>query len=215
METRNGCLLRHLVGVLFIAAGILGSAKAQTPDFPDVAPENITNATNSADFYVALNGNDAWPGTLTQPFRTVDRARVAIKSLKARVSGRTLIVRIRRGTYYLPSTWTFSSEDSGTRATPILYTNYPGETAVISGGRQITNWSLGTNGSWKATLPAGVYFTQLWVNGARRYRPRTTPSGYLYITGEYSTTGQYNSGKRTLVCNTRYERCTNQYGESF
>ncbi len=189
METRNGSLPRHLVGVLFIAAGILGSAKAQTPGFPDVAPENITNATNSADFYVALNGNDAWPGTLTQPFRSVDRARVAIKSLKARVSGRTLIVRIRRGTYYLPSTWTFSSEDSGTRATPILYTNYPGETAVISGGRQITNWSLGTNGSWKATLPAGVYFTQLWVNGARRYRPRTTPSGYLYITGEYSTTG--------------------------
>ena len=86
METRNGSLLRHLVGVLFIAAGILGSAKAQTPGFPDVAPENITNATNSADFYVALNGNDAWPGMLTQPFRSVDRARVAIKSLKARVS---------------------------------------------------------------------------------------------------------------------------------
>ena len=31
------------------------------------------------------------------------------------------------------------------------------------------------------------------MNGARRYRPRTTPNGYLYITGEYSTTGSATS----------------------
>ncbi len=151
------------------------------------------NTSATGDFYVAANGNDGWPGTLSQPFRTVDRARVAVQGLKTRVSGRTIVVLIRNGTYYLPSTWTFTAEDSGTATTPILYANYPGETPVISGGRLLTNWRLGPNNSWELTLPSGVYFTQLWVNGARRYRPRTTPSGYLYIANEYSTTGSTTS----------------------
>ena len=147
------------------------------------------NTSTTADFYVATNGNDSWPGTLAQPFKTVDHARIAVEGLKTHVSGRTIRVLIRGGTYYLPSTWAFTSEDSGTTTTPILYANYPGETPVISGGRLLTGWRLGPNGSWELTLPSGVYFTQLWVNGARRYRPRTTPSSYLYFANEYSTTG--------------------------
>src|SRR3954469_15864812 len=151
------------------------------------------NTSTAADFYVATNGNDTWPGTLAQPFRTVDRARVAVQGLKAHVSGRTIRVLIRNGTYYLSSTWTFTGQDSGTTATPILYANYPGESPVISGGQPITGWVATSSTQWQTTLPSGTYFTQLWVNGVRRYRPRTTPSGYLYITGEYSTTGSTTS----------------------
>jgi Right handed beta helix region len=147
------------------------------------------NTSAAGDIYVATNGNDSWPGTLAQPFKTVDRARVAVEALKTHVSGRTIRVLIRGGTYFLPSTWTFTAEDSGSAATPILYANYPGETPVISGGRLLTNWRTGPNSSWEMTLPSGVYFTQLWVNGARRYRPRTTPSGYIYFASESSTTG--------------------------
>ena len=65
--------------------------------------------TTTADFYVATNGDDSWPGTLSQPFRTVDRARLAVEALKLQVSGRTITVFIRYGTYFLPSTWTFTS----------------------------------------------------------------------------------------------------------
>jgi hypothetical protein len=150
---------------------------------------NGPNTNPSADFYVATNGNDAWPGTLSQPFRTVDHARLAVQALKSRVSGRTIRVLIRGGVYYLPSTWTFTAQDSGTSNTPVLYANYPNETPVISGGQVITGWTQNANGWWQTTLPPGTYFTQLWVNGSRRYRPRTTPYGYLYISGEYSTTG--------------------------
>ncbi len=151
------------------------------------------NTSATADYYVATNGNDSWPGTLAQPFKTLDHARVAVEGLKTHVSGRTITVLIRAGTYYLPSTWAFTPEDSGTATTPILYANYPGETPVISGGRLLTGWRVGPNSSWELTLPSGVYFTQLWVNGARRYRPRTTPSGYLYFVNEYSTTGSTTS----------------------
>lgn len=143
----------------------------------------------TADFYVAPNGNDSSPGTLLQPFKTVDHARVAVENLKAHVSGRTITVVIRNGTYYLPSTWTFTDMDSGTPTTPILYTNCKNETPVISGGQLLTGFTQTSQGYWQKDLPAGTYFTQLWVNGSRRYVPRTTPGGYLYITAEYSTTG--------------------------
>ncbi len=154
------------------------------------------NTSTAADIYVATNGNDSWPGTLAEPFKTVDRARVAVQGLRTHVSGRTIRVLIRGGTYFLPSTWTFNAEDSGSAATPILYANYPGETPVISGGRLLTNWRTGPNNSWEMTLPSGVYFTQLWVNGARRYRPRTTPSGYIYFASESSTTGSTTTVNR-------------------
>ena len=163
-----------------------GSAQGQRP-ISNPAASSALAAT--ADFYVATNGDDTWPGTLSQPFRTVDRARLAVQALKAQVTGRTIAVFIRSGTYFLPSTWTFTSLDSGTATTPILYANYPGEAPVISAGQLLTNWVKNSNGQWQTTLPLGRYFTQLWVNGNRRYPARTTPNGYLYITGGYSTTG--------------------------
>lgn len=180
-----GCFA-FLFGGLAWTLWALGQSADQSIPLTAAAGPN-TSAT--ADFYVATNGNDSWPGTLAQPFRTVDHARVAVQGLKTHLSGRTIRVLIRGGTYYLPSTWAFTGQDSGTSSTPILYGNYPGESPVISGGQPITGWVPASTNEWETTLPAGTYFTQLWVNGSRRYRPRTTPYGYLYITGEYSTTG--------------------------
>jgi hypothetical protein len=191
----QGCLRLAVVLSVFGVFGFSASrsTSAQTNEAFGIGSQvNALPGANSnpaGDFFVAPNGNDAWPGSLAQPFATVDRARRAATALKAHVSGRTITVLIRNGTYYLPSTWTFTSQDSGTSTTPILYANYPGETPVISGGQRITGWTRNGDGSWQSTLPSGRYFSQLWVNGARRYRPRTTPTGYLFITGEYSTTG--------------------------
>ena len=52
----------------------------------------------TADFYVATNGDDSAPGRISQPFRTVDHARLAVQTLKSQVSGRTITVFIRNGT---------------------------------------------------------------------------------------------------------------------
>ena len=162
-----------------------GFAQSQR-NFPNPRASALTT---TADFYVAPNGDDTGPGTLSQPFKTVDHARIAVQALKSTVSGRTITVLMRDGTYYLPSTWAFTSLDSGTATTPILYANYPGESPVISAGQLLTNWVKNSSGQWQTTLASGTYFTQLWVNGVRRYPARTTPSAYLYITGGYSTTG--------------------------
>ncbi len=171
------------VAVLLLAVGLI----APRDGFAQM-PRTVQGAT-TADFYVATNGDDTWPGSISQPFRTVDRARLAVQALKTQLSGRTITVFIRNGTYFLPATWTFTLVDSGTATTPIVYANYPGEAPVISAGQLLTNWVQNSNGRWQTTLPLGTYFTQLWVNGARRYPARTTPNGYLYVTGAYSTTG--------------------------
>jgi Right handed beta helix region len=192
MDAKNrNALFLSWFGVLFTTLAITfsGFAQTQLPNARDDATAPVANTSTTADFYVALNGNDTWPGTLSQPFLTVDRARLAVQALKQNVSGRTITVFIRGGTYYLPSTWTFTSLDSGTSTTPILYANYPGEIVILSAGRRLTGWIQNANGSWQTTLPSGTYFTQMWINGSRRYRPRTTPTSYLYITGEFSTTG--------------------------
>ena len=187
--------MRNQIAVFFSsllvvsAITLSGFAQSETPESTASATPSYANNSTAADFYVATNGNDANAGTLAAPFLTVDRARLAVQALKAHVSGRTIRVLIRGGVYYLPSTLTFSGNDSGTSSTGILYANYPGETPVISGGQALTGWTKNAQNYWQTTLPSGTYFSQMWVNGSRRYRPRTTPSGYLYITGEYSTTG--------------------------
>lgn len=144
--------------------------------------------------YVAMNGNDSWSGKLSAPnstltdgpFLTLTKARDAVRTLK-QTATTPITVYFRGGTYYQSSTVGFSSNDSGTAAVPITYASYPGEQAVISGGRRITGFYSATlNGcSVKAAYIQEVqqgtwYFTQLFVNGARRNRTRlpADPSQY-------------------------------------
>ncbi len=55
--------------------------------------------------------------------------------------------------------------------------------AVITGGRKLTGWQVGADGAWRVTLPevaAGqLNFSQLFVNGVRRYRPRVPAVGWF------------------------------------
>lgn len=96
----------------------------------------------SVTFYVAVDGNDDNPGTLTAPFATLERAHNAIRQLKKQQGKlkQPVLVIIRGGTYYLSQPLVFLPQDSGTAACPIIFKAYPGEQPVISGGKLITNW---------------------------------------------------------------------------
>jgi len=140
----------------------------------------------TADFFVSPDGNDSATGTLAAPFATVDRARLAVRNLKQNNPGRNtpIVVMLRGGTYYLTTPLSFSTADSGTPQAGIVYQNFPGETPVISGGQPVTGLQQTSFGTWTASIPASFQnFEQLFVNGQRRYRPRTTKSSYLYNTG--------------------------------
>jgi hypothetical protein len=90
----------------------------------------------------------------------------------------------------LDATLMFLPEDSGTAESPITYAAYPGEQPIISGGRTIAGWQVSeVNGTpcWTITLPEVAsghwYFTQLFVNGERRVRPRLPKQGYHRFAG--------------------------------
>ncbi len=139
----------------------------------------------SVTFYVALNGNDTWSGTLAapnaagtdSPFATFDHARAAVQSLNK--NGLTQVtVLLRAGTYYQQQTLQFTAADSGTANLSVVYQNYPGETPAISGGMRVTNWTNVSGNIWRTTLPTSTqYFENLFYNGVRRLRPR--PGGAM------------------------------------
>ncbi len=152
-------------------------------------------ADQSADFYVSPHGSDRWSGTRPDvraggsdgPFATLERARDAVRSLKASRHGHPVTVLMRGGVYRLSRPLVFQPEDSGTADAPVIYAAYPGERPVISGGRQIRGWKRGADDLWTTRLPdvaAGhVYFRQLFVNGRRRERARLPHKGWYTATG--------------------------------
>ncbi len=130
------------------------------------------------DFYVSTTGNDTAAGTLAAPFATLPRARAAVQTLLRANPTRNVDVRVsvRGGTYYLTAPLTFTAADSGTATARVIYQAFPGEKPVFSGAIRLNNWTV--------ALPATTQnFAQLYVNGQRRYRPRTTRGSYLRNTG--------------------------------
>jgi hypothetical protein len=140
-------------------------------------PEVVAAPPANGDFYVATTGSDANPGTAERPFATLARARDAVRQLRAgRASGRDVKVLIRGGTYVLTETLTFGPDDSAAAGHRVEYAAYPGETPVLSGGREIPGWKAAEGKRWVADVPgarAGAWrFTQLFVNDKRQTRAR-------------------------------------------
>jgi hypothetical protein len=144
----------------------------------------------SADLYVSPKGNDAGSGTLASPFASVARAQAALRELRKSNPNRARTVMLRGGTYYLPlsptspGTLKFGAEDSGTTTYGVTWRNFPGETAVISGGEPVGKGGLGltwkqVSGSlWQVQLPAATQpFEALFYNGERRLRARLSTTG--------------------------------------
>jgi hypothetical protein len=138
--------------------------------------------------YVSPNGNDSWSGRLPQanktntdgPFQHFDKARQYVQSLdKSKLAQVTVL--FRGGEYPVTQAVMFSTADSGSQRTEIVYANYPGETPIITGGMRVTGWVNVGGNKWQTTLPADTaYFENLFYNGSRRLRPRV--GGYL---GQY------------------------------
>lgn len=161
-------------------------------------------AAQPTTFYVATNGNDAWSGHLPAPnaartdgpFATIAQAQAAVRTRIAasQPTSQGIDVQVRGGFYALDQTLTFAAADSGTATAHVVWEAFPGESPVLSGGTRITGWKhVGAN-RWETTIPdvaAGKWrFSQLYVNGERRYRPRLPKTGYFYSDGELPSDGK-------------------------
>ncbi|HEY5912991.1 MAG TPA: right-handed parallel beta-helix repeat-containing protein [Verrucomicrobiae bacterium] len=146
----------------------------------------VTAAAAAADFHVASNGRDEDPGTREKPFATPARAMAAVRALISAGLKSDVHVILHGGTYALGAPLVFTSADSGSADHAVTYAAASGETVVISGGRQITNWTAVGGSKWTAEL-AGVksgqwFFRQLVVNDERAVRARCpNEDGVLHL----------------------------------
>src|SRR5215217_942136 len=111
-----------LIVIGFFASVFLGSS--------------VGGETPGRTFYVSSTaGNDRNPGTLTQPFLTIERARDVIRELK--ISGAlratAITVYLRRGLYPLTQTFILNDQDSGMPDARIMYAAYQQEEVRLSG----------------------------------------------------------------------------------
>jgi len=101
----------------------------------------------ATDYYVNPTGNDLWSGTLNLPnavqtdgpFKTLERAKLAIRTLKTTNQFTDKVtVTIASGRYYLNQALNFTLLDSGLPGKEILWQGEPGAQVTISGGLPIT-----------------------------------------------------------------------------
>ena len=164
---------RFLVQIVVTAVILL----ARVPG-PTNSPAVLSAQSAFATFYVSPSGNDANPGTQAAPFRTLERARTAVRSVNVGMSG-PVLVYLRDGVHTLTSTLTFGAQDSGMNGFQVVYAAYPGEKPVISGGQAITGWTADGSGRYRASVGT-LRFRQLYVNGKRAVRARTPDAGSYY-----------------------------------
>lgn len=134
-------------------------------------------------FWVSPDGSDTYPGTEVKPFRTLERARNAVRALSSSYfKYKPVYVYLKEGTYRLEQPLQLSGVDSGREGNYVIYSAAPGEYPVISGAIQVTGWvpydvSLGIFRAYVGTHTS----RQLYVNGVRATRAQTTanPAGFL------------------------------------
>lgn len=139
------------------------------------------------EFVVSPQGSDANPGTRPRPFKSLERARDAVRTVRRESPNlrAPIFVDLERGTYSMHRPLVLTPEDSATQASPTVFR---GNHATLSGGRTITGFHVDNRGWWRTILPevkTGAWrFSQLFVNGRRRFRPRFPKDGYYNIAAE-------------------------------
>ncbi|MDA3926506.1 MAG: right-handed parallel beta-helix repeat-containing protein [Kiritimatiellae bacterium] len=136
--------------------------------------------TSSRSFYISPTGSDNNPGTKSAPFASLSHAVKAVQNYKSSAENPLPInVLLREGRYQLTKPVIFTPEDSGTPEVPITYASYPGESAVLSGGRVLEgSWTKEPGKEyWKMAVPEAAghkfHFFSLYVSGESRIRART------------------------------------------
>ncbi|MBM4025770.1 MAG: hypothetical protein FJ280_10235 [Planctomycetes bacterium] len=95
-------------------------------------------------FHLAPAGQDTADGSADSPFRTLEKARDAVRALKKSRGGTLppggVKVMIAGGSYAVERPWTLTAEDSGTAEAPVVYQARAGQTPIFRGGTRITGW---------------------------------------------------------------------------
>lgn len=160
MDRSRGGLILLLIGCFTAFSSIVGGAQSG-------------RGGGAIQYYVAADGDDSNPGTMAQPFGSLQQAQRSVRAACKEGLKCDVEVIIRGGDYELSEPLVFGPDDSGTIEYSITYAGYPRERAVVSGGRAVTNWKRVRGGLWAAEIHGGGDFQQFYVNDERAVRART------------------------------------------
>ncbi|WP_054850779.1 RICIN domain-containing protein [Olleya sp. ITB9] len=104
--------------------------------------------------YVSKTGDDANPGTVNQPFKTIAKASAVANP------GNTIV--IGEGTYEE----TIKPSKSGTPGNPIVYTSKQGEKVIISAMQALSGWTSDGGSIWKTTVNWDLEQRNFVIRGA-------------------------------------------------
>lgn len=108
----------------------------------------------AAEFFVAPSGDDENPGTRQKPFATLEKARDAVRALKANgpLPG-PVAVRLLPGEHQAAKTFELTAADSGTAEAPVVFrADRPG-TATLYGGKRLGGFAPVTDAAVLERLP--------------------------------------------------------------
>ena len=126
----------------------------------------FASVAGASDFYVSIKGSDDNAGTLKKPFRTILRARDAVRKVNKGMK-EDIHVYIREGVYYLTEPIKLGSQDSGFNGHRVIYSGYRQERPQIVGGVPVTKWEPWEKGIMRANVGKDTMFWGLSVNGKR------------------------------------------------
>ncbi len=147
-------------------------------------------------FYVSPNGNDKATGTIDKPFRTLVRARDAVRKVKKN-SG-DIVVHVLPGTYELKEPLRLDQRDGGQDGSRVIYRGSKDGKVIISGGTAIRGWKeTGQKNVYQAEIPKAM-FRQLYVENHTAIRAR------FPNIGTYLKTGSWDLDNQTLMLSNNY-----------
>jgi hypothetical protein len=147
-------------------------------------PARGSEPSAAIELYIAPDGDDAASGGIEAPLATLEGARDRVRTMKNEGTvDRPVAIMLRAGVYRLTRPFTLSPEDSGTVLHPVTYKAYPGEEAVVSGGKTVAGWRQ-EGPLWAADLEHEEMISGLWVDGVYRHPARTPNEGFFYTAGK-------------------------------
>lgn len=168
---------------------------------------NAAQAAEQTAFYVSpIDGSDSNPGTLTQPFATIQKARDAVRSVNGSMTG-DIAVYLRGGDYYLDSTISLDERDSGSNGYQVVYRNYPGEEPKIYGGKPVAGWQPYQGDIYKVHVGTDWKFYTLIEGEERSVMARYPNEGYQTVktmdAGSPKTKFGFADGDIPSIANTK------------
>jgi len=132
-------------------------------------------------FFVSPAGDDTQTGSADKPFRTIEKARQAVRSLTEWGNGDDVTVYLHPGTYPLSAPVIFGPQDGGSDSSSVTYRAYDNGEVIISGGKLVNDWQPAADGRWITAVPQKQKVRELFINGKRAQRARHPDKGYLRV----------------------------------